>query len=76
MKFDGWSTEALRGYVVMLGEFMSGSMMEEPQREGYVHRLSDAHRELKLREDADAGKKVSVAFPAESVTQGEPTGTS
>lgn len=75
MKFDGWSTEALKGYVVMLGEFMSGSMMEEPQREGYVQRLGDAHRELKLREDAEAGKKVSVAFPTESVTQEEPTGT-
>lgn len=76
MKFDGWSTEALRGYVVMLGEFMSGSMMEEPQREGYVSRLDDAHRELKLREDAEVGKKVSVAFPTESVSQEEPTGTS
>ena len=76
MKFDGWSTEALRGYVVMLGEFMSGSMLEEPQREGYVRRLGEAEHELKLREDAEAGKKVSVAFPSESVTQGEPTGTS
>lgn len=77
MKFDGWSTEALRGYVVMLGEFMSGSMQEDPQRAAYVDRLSSAQRELKAREDAESGRKASVAFPTrEVVVKEEPDATS
>jgi hypothetical protein len=68
LKFDGWSTEALKGYVVMLGEFMSGSILEELQRENYVMRLSDAKRELKLRDDADVDKKTSIAFSSENLS--------
>ena len=69
MKFNGWSTEALRGYIIMLGEFMSGSMQEEPQRAAYADRLDSAQRELKVREDSEAGRRTSVAFPAESTTR-------
>lgn len=76
MRFDGWSTEALRGYVVMLGEFLSGSMYEDPLRESYVTRLGDARQELKVREDADAGKRTSVAFPREIIAKEEPDATS
>ena len=71
--FDSWSTDALRGYVVMIGEFLSGSMQEDPGREAYVNRLASAKVELKFREDEETNKKVSVAFPSEKVTTEEPT---
>lgn len=64
-KFDGWSVEALRGYVVMLGEFLSGSMQDEPQRQQYVDRLTSARIELKHREGMESGKKVKVFFDEE-----------
>lgn len=69
--YDNWSIEALRGYVVMMGEFLSGSMHEDPTRDAYVNRLSQASAALKVREDEEAGKKTSVAFPAETVTRDE-----
>ena len=72
MKFDSWSTDALRGYIVMLGEFLSGSLQEDPLRNSYNDRLSSAKAELKVREDADAGKQTSVRFPRETVTVEEP----
>lgn len=72
VKFDGWSTEALRGYVVILGEFLSGSMQEEPQRQRYVDRLASAWVELKHREDVESGKKVKVFFTEEETKVDEP----
>lgn len=69
--YDSWSIEALRAYVVMMGEFLSGSMYEEPTRETYVRRQSDAAMALKFREQEELGKKTSVAFPVETVTQDE-----
>lgn len=69
--FDAWSTDALRGYVVMLGEFMSGSMQEDSLREGYCNRLELARAELRVR-DADETNKRSIAFPAETVSRDEP----
>ena len=69
--YDSWSIEALRGYVVMMGEFLSGSMHEDPTREAYVNRLSQARSALKIREDEESSKKTSVAFPAETVTRDE-----
>lgn len=72
VKFDGWSTEALRGYVVMLGEFLSGSMQEEPQRQQYVDRLASARVELKHREGMESGKKVKVFFTEEETKADEP----
>jgi hypothetical protein len=73
--FDAWSTDALRGYIVMLGEFLSGSMQEEPQREAYARRLSDARLELAARESEETGPRASVAFPRESTTREEPDDT-
>ena len=70
--FDAWSTDALRGYVVMLGEFMSGSMQEDSLREGYCNRLELAKAELRSRDADDQGKR-SIAFPAETVSHDEPS---
>ncbi len=70
--FDGWSDDALRGYVVMLGEFLLGSTQEDPGREVYVTRLASACTELKVRDDEESGKKASIAFPGEKVSNEEP----
>lgn len=69
--YDSWSIEALRAYVVMMGEFLSGSMYEEPTREAYANRLSQASAALKIREGEESGKKTSVAFPGETVMRDE-----
>ena len=66
--YDSWSIEALRAYVLMMGEFLSGSMHEEPTRETYVNRQSQASAALKIREDEASGRKISIAFPTETVS--------
>lgn len=76
MKFDSWSTDALRGYIVMLSEFLSGSLHEDPLRQTYHDRLTLAKAELKVRDDAEAGKQTSVLFPRETVTAKEPDASS
>lgn len=68
--FDAWSTEALRGYLVMLGDFLSGSMQEDPGRAGYVQRLELARKELDRRERAVAGITSQVVFSVEGVVTG------
>ena len=63
--YDSWSIEALRGYVVMMGEFLAGNMHEEPTRETYVNRLEQAKATLATREAAlaeEAAKKAQASF--------------
>lgn len=68
--FDAWSDEALRGYLVMLGDFLSGSMQEDPGRAGYVERLERARLELDRRARLASGTTSRVAFSAEGVVTG------
>lgn len=72
VKFGGWSTEALRGYVVILSEFLSGSIQEEPQYQQYVDRLASARVELRHRESMESGKKMKVFFVEEETKADEP----
>lgn len=65
--YDAWTTEAIRGYIVMMSDFLSGSMQEEPGRQAYVNRLGQARAALLEREKSDSGIKTSIAFPKETV---------
>lgn len=62
--YDSWSIEALRAYVLMTSEFLSGSVHEE-MRDAYSKRYTQASSALKIREDEQSGLKTSVAFPSE-----------
>ena len=66
--YDSWSIEALRAYVLMMSEFLSGSVHEDTVNEAYVNRHSQASTALKIREDVEINKRNSVAFPSETVT--------
>lgn len=62
MKFDTWSIEALRGYVVMTTEFLSGSIQEE-NKSMYETRLGEACVELASRDAKETTKVVSEIAP-------------
>lgn len=64
--YDSWSVEALRAYVIMIGEFMSGSMQEDPLRNAYAEKLAHVSDVLAARERETTTTKVVVAFPSET----------
>ncbi len=68
MKFNKWSAEALRGYIITMDEFLSGSMYEESQQQRKLcaDRLDAARLELAGRSAPLAGRRTLVAFPDDS----------
>jgi hypothetical protein len=69
-KFDSWSTEALRGYVVMIEQILS-IQHEENTHDMYVERLTSVKTTLEIREREELGKKTSISFRENIVTTPE-----
>ena len=67
-EFSNWGIDALRGYVIMRTEFLSGSMYEDPLRELYSKKLEIARKRLQLMEeqvsDIDHRYRYARSHPA------------
>ena len=71
MKFVNWSTEAIKGYVVMLNDFISGSNVVDEKHKENVKHLYEAINELDKREQVPQKTPKSKRYKKEKILKEE-----